>query len=104
MKLLRQLPKPEQSWIDLAHFLGYADDDPEMVAVRSVDAPAVRLQMFLRFCRIPDCGDATQNVVMCLRQSPLFGGPSSQVFFREEPGNRHILCQCYLYYDFFFLF
>ena len=86
LTLLKQLPKPEESWIDLAYFLGYADDDPEIVAVRSVDAPAVRLQMFLRICRIPDCGDATQNVVKCLRESPIFGGLPRQVLFRQESG------------------
>ena len=74
LKLLRQLPRPEESWIDLAHFLGYTDDDPEIVAINSTVPPAVRLQMFLRFCQIPDCGTATNDVVKCLKESTLYSG------------------------------
>ena len=74
LKVLRQLPKPEESWIDFAHLMGYSDDDPEIRAIISNVPPAVRLQIFLRICQIPDCGVMTVQVVDCLQENPLFGG------------------------------
>ena len=76
LKVLRQLPKPEENWIDFAHFMGYSDDDPEISSIiRSKVPPAVRLQIFLRICRIPDCGDMTYRIIECLKNNhPLFGG------------------------------
>ena len=94
LKLLRQLPRPEDTWIDFAHFLGYSDDDSEIEAIFANVAPAVRFQMFLRFCLIPDCGQMTSNVALCLRMSGIFD--SQTQVFRQDSGNFYTYCCLHL--------
>ena len=89
LKVLRQLPKPEENWIDFAHFMGYSDDDPEISSIRSEVPSAVRLQIFLRICRIPDCEDMNFRVIKCLKDShPLFGGQ-----LKRQPSGKLEYCR-----------
>lgn len=84
-ELLQCMRGLEVTWIDLAHFLGYSDNDPEIKAIFANVAPAVRFQMFMRFCLIPDCGQMNSKVVLCLKES-LNSYSQSQVF-QQHSGN-----------------
>ena len=84
-ELLQLMRRLDYTWIDLANFLGYSDNDPEIKAIFANAAPPVRFQMFMRFCLIPDCGQMNSKVVLCLKESLNYDS-QSQVF-QQHSGN-----------------